>query len=303
MGLVVHYLHSRECKPSSQPLKSNPALNWTKEAPMSNMIENGESVGCRDSFELHEKGEKYEEVPSEKVDKEGKHGFCDSSNTSASCAVEGQIEKNVSSGKRKADPKSERISTSIFWENLKNRKGHLVKTIILGLSLNLFDVGSDIGVGISHAQEKKVKRFFSANDTIPDYCIPVSTKLDPYVRDGSDGVLTTLAEEEADYSHTHECLEEDPLWAIITLSCVHLPALVLGLCLLVGVVLLRCFENADWYAGYKKVLGGAVLLLITPFPVVVLTQQVASLFMQEDAQMELLSAIFLFGEQGSLIIP
>ena len=127
--------------------------------------------------------------------------------------------------------------------------------------------------------------------------------MDPYLRDGSDGVLTTLAEEEADYSHTHECLEEDPLWAIITLSCVHLPALVLGLCLVVGVVLLRCFENADWYAGYKKVLGGAVLLLITPFPVVVFTQQVASLFMQEDAQMELLSAIFLFGEQGSLIIP
>ena len=123
--------------------------------------------------------------------------------------------------------------------------------------------------------------------------------MDPYLRHGSDGVLTTLA----DYSHTYECLEEDPLWAIITLSCVHLPALVLGLCLVVGVVLLRCFENADWYAGYKKVLGGAVLLLITPFPVVVFTQQVASLFMQEDAQMELLSAIFLFGEQGSLIIP
>ena len=267
------------------------------------MIENGQSRHCTESFELHEKGDGKEEVSSERADEEGKKGSDDSSYTSASCGVEGQSEKDVSSGKKRADPKSERISTSIFWENLKTRKGHVVKTIILGLSLNLFDVGSDIGVGISHAQEKKVKRFFSANDTIPDYCILVSTKMDPYLRDGSDGVLTTLAEEEADYSHTHECLEEDPLWAIITLSCVHLPALVLGLCLVVGVVLLRCFENADWYAGYKKVLGGAVLLLITPFPVVVFTQQVASLFMQEDAQMELLSAIFLFGEQGSLIIP
>ena len=267
------------------------------------MIENGQSRHCRESFELHEKGDGKEEVSSERVNEEGKKGSDDSLNTSASCAVEGQSEKDVSSGKKKADPKSERISTAIFWENLKTRKGHVVKTIILGLGLNLFDVGSDVGVGISPAREKKVKRFFSANDTNPDYCIPVSTKMDPYLRDGSDGVHTTLAEEEADYSHTHECLEKDHLWAVITLSCVHLPALVLGLCLLVGVVLLRCFENADWYAGYKKVLGGAVLLLITPFPVVVLTQQVASLFMQEDAQMELLSAIFLFGEQGSLIIP
>ena len=267
------------------------------------MIENGQSRHCTESFDLHEDSDGKAEVSSERVDEEGKKGSDNSSNTSANCAVEGQMEKNVSSGRKKADPKSERISTSIFWENLKTRKGHVVKTIILGLSLNLFDVGSDIGVGISHAQEKKVKRFFSANDTIPDYCILVSTKMDPYLRHGSDGVLTTLAEEEADYSHTYECLEEDPLWAIITLSCVHLPALVLGLCLVVGVVLLRCFENADWYAGYKKVLGGAVLLLITPFPVVVFTQQVASLFMQEDAQMELLSAIFLFGEQGSLIIP
>ena len=236
------------------------------------MIENGQSRHCTESFDLHEDSDGKAEVSSERVDEEGKKGSDNSSNTSANCAVEGQSEKDISPGKKRADPKSERISTSIFWENLKTRKGHVVKTIILGLSLNLFDVGSDIGVGISHAQEKKVKRFFSANDTIPDYCILVSAKMDPYLRDRSDGVHTTLAEEEADYSHTHECLEEDPLWAIITLSCVHLPALVLGLCLVVGVVLLRCFENADWYAGYKKVLGGAVLLLITPFPVVVFTQ-------------------------------
>ena len=67
-------------------------------------------------------------------------------------------EKEVLHYRNKA--KNRRISPSIFWENLKTRKGHVVKTIILGLSLNLFDVGSDVGVGISHAQEKKVKDSF-----------------------------------------------------------------------------------------------------------------------------------------------
>ena len=89
------------------------------------MIENGQSRHCTESFDLHENSDGKEEVSSERVDEEGKKGSDNSSNTSANCAVEGQSEKDVSSGKKRADPKSERISTSIFWENLKTRKGKL----------------------------------------------------------------------------------------------------------------------------------------------------------------------------------
>ena len=237
-----------------------------------------------------------------------------------------ETEKEVSHHRNKA--KTRRISPSIFWENLKTRKGFVVKTIILGLGLNLFDVGSDVGVGISHAQEKKVKRFFSTNDTVPGYCVPVIAELDPRYKwlerqynwkalsNSSKDVnspLIYLTEPhklqqiwstpknttELLHTTTHECVEEDPVWAIVTLTCVQLPGLVLALCLAVGVLLSRCIGKRwllDRHAGYMKMLVGSLFLLITPFPLVVFGQQVTSLFMCEDDQMELLSAIILFGE-------
>ena len=92
---------------------------------------------------------------------------------------------------KEADPKSRCCSE--FLEILKNRRGHVVKTIILGLGLNAFDVFSDVGVGSSHAQDKNVTRFFAANDTIPEYCVPV-----------------TMTRSDEDY----EWLEDHTFWAL-----------------------------------------------------------------------------------------
>ena len=156
--------------------------------------------------------------------------------------------------------------------------GHWVKTIVLGLGSNFFDVYSDVGSGLYHHHPKNVTRTFLANDTVPNNCI----------------VLTNSTKE---VDHTHVCLEEDFVWATITFGCIQLPAVVLALCGGVGVVLLRCGPGSEYAEGYtKKVLTGCLLLLIIPFPLVVFAQQVATLFMPDSAQMELLSANFLFGE-------
>ena len=97
--------------------------------------------------------------------------------------------------------------------------------------------------------------------------------------------------------YTHVCLEEDPVWASITLTCIQLPAVVLAFCFAVGVMLLKCGEQSKYAEGYtRKVLAGCLLLLVVPFPVVVFVQQVTSLFMPDHAQMELLSSMLLFGE-------
>ena len=72
-------------------------------------------------------------------------------------------EKNYSSKGVEEDLAKNRLTPSMFLANLKNRKGHLLKTVLLGLSLNFIDVSTDVGVGISHAQAKNVTRFFLAN--------------------------------------------------------------------------------------------------------------------------------------------
>ena len=157
-----------------------------------------------ESIELLEKGETVEnEVLSceeqEVVDNS------DSCNITSSTARAGQVvsrEKSVellnqsetdaeNMSEKEADPKSRCCSE--FLEILKNRRGHVVKTIILGLGLNAFDVFSDVGVGISHAQDKNVTRFFAANDTIPEYCVPVT--------------MTTSDED-------YEWLEDHTFWAL-----------------------------------------------------------------------------------------
>ena len=150
--------------------------------------------------------------------------------------------------------------------------GHVVKTIFLGMAFNLFDVYSDVGSGLYHHQPKNVTRLFLATDTVPNYCIALPS--------------TTTGEGHQYY----KCLEEDIFWAAITFGCIQLPALVLALCGVVAVVV-----TCGRYGGCKRMLLVALLLLFIPFPLLVFTQQVASLFIQTD-QMELLSAVFLFGE-------
>ena len=193
-----------------------------------------------ESIELHEKGETVENevLPCEEQEVVDNSDSC---NISSSTARAGQVDSREKSvellnqsetdaenmSEKEADPKSRCCSK--FLEILKNRRGHVVKTIILGLGLNAFDVFSDAGVGISHAQDKNVTRFFAANDTIPEYCVPV-----------------TMTRSDEDYSrlfnatepvHTHVCLEEDVVWATITFGCIQLPAVVLTLCGVVGMVM------------------------------------------------------------------
>ena len=96
--------------------------------------------------------------------------------------------------------------------------GHLVKTIVLGLGSNFFDVYSDVGSGLYHQQPKNVTRTFLANDTVPNNCV------------------AALTNSTAEVDHTHVCLEEDIVWATITFGCIQLPAVVLALC---GAVVVR----------------------------------------------------------------
>ena len=125
-------------------------------------------------------------------------------------------------------PQSEAVPTSqnllssfrsqLQWPSV----GHVVKTIILGIASNFFDVYSDVGSGIYHQQPKNVSRTFLANDAVPNNCNAMNNST-------------------REVDHTHVCLEEDVVWATITFGCIQLPAVVLALCGAVGVVL-RCRE-------------------------------------------------------------
>ena len=156
--------------------------------------------------------------------------------------------------------------------------GHWAKTIILGLGSNTFDVYSDLGSGIYHQQSKNVTRTFLVNETVQESCF-------------------IMPNNNTGEGQQYLCLEEDTIWAAITFGCIQLPAVVLALCGAVAAMLIRCIftDQAEYHAGYKTLVAGSLLLLIIPFPLLVFTQQVASLFIQTD-QMELLSATFLFGE-------
>jgi hypothetical protein len=175
-----------------------------------------------------------------------------------------------------SDPPAVHPSQSTFFTRHMTFIGHVVKTIVLGMAFNLFDVYSDVGSGLSHYQPKNVTRLFLANDTVPNYCIALPS-------------TTTGGGQEY-----YKCLEEDTVWAAITFGCIQLPALVLALLGLVAALFVRCTNPTD-NEGFNKVLAGAPLLMIVPFPLLVFTQQVASLFIQSD-QMEFISVVFLFGE-------
>ena len=96
--------------------------------------------------------------------------------------------------------------------------GHWVKTIVFGLGSNFFDVYSDVGSGIYHQQPKNVTRTFLSNDTVPNNCFGLTNS-------------TTEADQ------TYVCMEEDIVWATITFGCIQLPAVVLTLCGVVGMVM------------------------------------------------------------------
>ena len=152
--------------------------------------------------------------------------------------------------------------------------GSVGKTLVLGLGANVADVYTDVKTGMYYYGLKNVTRSFGETDiTMPANCFPD----DPPV---------------------FLCEESDPIWAAVAFSCIQLPALVLALSAALGAFAIRCTEEEEDYRGYWKILLAAMVLLIIPFPVVVFTQQIASLFIKSD-QMTFLSAVLLFGE-GSL---
>ena len=154
--------------------------------------------------------------------------------------------------------------------------GHWVKTIGLGLGTTFFDVYTDVGTGLYHYFPKNVTRYLDNSTVVPDYCSP---------------------SHQVNATGVFDCMEEDTAWATITFTLIQLPAYVLALCAVIAALIYGCdhgFETSE-----KKVILGSILgALFIPFPVTVFIQQVASLFVV-NAQMELMSAIFLFGE-GSL---
>ena len=153
--------------------------------------------------------------------------------------------------------------------------GHVVKTIFLGLGTNAFDVFTDVGNGLYHYHPKNVTRYLGNSTQVPDNCVPHM---------------------DVNVTRMFECLEEDTIWATITFACIQLPAAVLAVCAVIAALLSGCQTSFDY--GEVKVMLGSVLLLLVPFPVTVFIQQMTHLFVL-NAQMELMSAVFLFGE-GSL---
>lgn len=124
--------------------------------------------------------------------------------------------------------------------------GHVVKTIILGMGFNLFDVYTDIGSGLYLSQPKNVTRLFLANDTaVPDYCIAMHN---------TTGVG----------QYNYEWLEDDTFWTAITFGHIQLLAVVLAICAALAVVVKSKVKNG-------KSLLGAFLLPLVPFLMLVFT--------------------------------
>ena len=157
--------------------------------------------------------------------------------------------------------------------------GHLVKTILLGLGTNTFDVFSDVGNGLYHYNPKNVTRYFGNSTMVPDHCFP---------------------HEDHNVTKMFDCAERDFNWAMMTFAFIQLPGLVLALCSALGTLSLNCssyFGESESF-GVTRMLLFSVLSLLMPFPLLVTVQQLASLFIT-GPQMTLFSAVFLFGE-GSL---
>ena len=168
--------------------------------------------------------------------------------------------------------------------------GHLLKTLTLGLGSNIFDVYSDVGTGLRHLEVKYVTRTIQIlpNSTIPENCFPLDKNSSL-----TDLVTTSITST----AQGVICEEQDIIWAATTFSLIHLPGVVLYLCLVAAMLQNIRRGNFSKYWD-KKSLAAAHLFLFVPYPILVFIQQIISIFILTD-QMEVISAIFLFGE-GSL---
>ena len=159
--------------------------------------------------------------------------------------------------------------------------GHFIKTLIFGLAANVFDVYSDIGTGLHHLQQKVVTRKVKENWS----CLPYKAVTTVKVRKCFNNLCHTN-KTKSSFDGYH-CQEQDIRWATVTFSFIQMPSVLIFICFTVGLYLYE-----DCHAKYYLAL---LLLLVVPFPVVVFAQQILSIFLNTE-QMEVYSAIFLFGE-------
>ena len=175
--------------------------------------------------------------------------------------------------------------------------GHVVKTIVLGLGTNSFDVFSDVGNGLYHYHPKNVTRYMGNVTMVTENLTQVLGNF-TMVGDNSTSVPDNcFPHDDFNVTGMFDCEEQDIKWAMITFACIQLPAVVLALCGALGALWEGCIHGFGY--GEPKMLLGSFLILLVPFPLLVFSQQVASLCIR-NAQMEFLSSVFLFGE-GSLV--
>ena len=158
--------------------------------------------------------------------------------------------------------------------------GHAVKTIVLRLGSNIFDVSSDVQNGLYHYYPKNVTRFLG---------------------NGSGGLTAncTLSPEHNASEMMFTCVEEDTVFAALTFTFIQMPAIILAIFTVLGSLAKGCREGFG--SDQAKKFLSVVLLLLVPFPLLICVQQIASIFIRTD-QMEYWSIMFLFGE-GSLEAP
>ena len=152
--------------------------------------------------------------------------------------------------------------------------GHLVKTIV-GLVTSSWDVYSDVDVGLYHYYPKNVTRYLENSTVIPDNCVS-----------RFDSTSTGL----------FECLEKDMIAATITFAFIFMPSLSFAIesaRLAVGHCLTHGFDEIG-----KKGLLLIFFFLLVPFPVLVIAQHLASLFIRNEF-MEYQSTLILMAE-GSM---
>ena len=158
--------------------------------------------------------------------------------------------------------------------------GHALKTILLRLGSNIFDVSSDVWNGLYHYYPKNVTRYLgNGSGRLPANC--------------------TLSPEHNASEMMFTCAEEDTVFAALTFTFIQMPAIILAIFTVLGSLAKGCREGFG--SDQAKKFLSVVLLLLVPFPLLICVQQVASIFIRTD-QMEYWSILFLFGE-GSLEAP
>ena len=145
--------------------------------------------------------------------------------------------------------------------------GEIVQTLVLGLGLHILDVSTDTSNGFYQLALENVTR--SLQEPVPDSCSPLE-----------DGRFL--------------CEERNVVWGALTFAFIQFPGLLLAVC---GTFVICNYWRQHEFPGWKVLLV-VFLLYIVPFPLVVVVQLVATLFIQTP-RMSLVSAIFLFLE-GSL---